>query len=496
MTDAWREPSDPAAVSAPRFTGYPFTLGVASGSPTATGVVLWTRLAPQPLTADGGMDDEAVRVRWEVADDERFARIVQRGTIDALPGRGHTVHVEVDGLAAGRWFFYRFHAGDETSPIGRTRTAPAASAAGRMRFAIGSCQMFEQGYFVAHRHAQAEDLDLMVFVGDYIYESSWGSNLIRRHRGGEPRTVADYRIRHAQYKTDPDLRHLHAAVPWISMWDDHEVDNDYADWRSEDLDPNFIARRAAGYQAYFEHLPLRASQRPRGGDARMNWRTDWGRLASFYLVDGRQHRTPQACPRSGRGGANQVRGGDCRELFDAERTMLGAAQERWLADGLRRTADRWNVVGEATLIAPAGVGEGDDRIYWTDAWDGYPAARDRLLDAVTAAGADSTLMVSGDAHTNFVADLRRGSEIVATEFCGTSITSQGRPQSQTDQIRASNPHIHLADSQKRGYVVFDVEPEQVRARLRVVADVRDRATGVETLATFTVAAGQPGAQRA
>jgi alkaline phosphatase D len=228
----------------------------------------------------------------------------------------------------------------------------------------------------------------------------------------------------------------------------------------------------------------------------MSWRTDWGRLASFYLVDGRQHRTPQACPRSGRGGANQVRGADCRELFDAERTMLGAAQERWLADGLRRTADRWNVVGEATLIAPAGVGEGDDRIYWTDAWDGYPAARDRLLDAVTAAGADSTLMVSGDAHTNFVADLRRGSEIVSTEFCGTSITSQGRPQSQTDEIRASNPHIHLADSQKRGYVVFDVEPTQVRARLRVVGDVRDRATGAETLATFTVAAGRPGAHRA
>jgi alkaline phosphatase D len=473
---------------------YPFTLGVASGSPTPSGVVLWTRLAPQPFSEDGGMDDEAVAVRWQVAEDERFARIVRRGTIDALPGRAHTVHVEVDGLASGRWFFYRFIAGNDVSPTGRTRTAPAASATGRMRFAIGSCQMFEQGYFVAHRHAQDEDLDLVVFLGDYIYESSWGVNLIRRHRGGEPRTIADYRIRHAQYKTDPDLRHLHAAVPWISMWDDHEVDNDYADWRSEDLDPDFIARRAAGYQAYFEHMPLRASQRPRGAEARMFARTDWGRLARFHLVDGRQFRTPQACPRPGRGGANQVPP-SCRELFDRERTMLGAAQERWLAEGLRQTPDRWNVVGEATLVAPAAVGEGEDRRIWTDAWDGYPAARDRLLEAVTAARARSTLMVSGDAHTNYVADLRHDGPIVATEFCGTSITSQGRPQAQTDAIRAANPHIHLANSERRGYVVFDVDAAEVRARLRVVGDVRDRAAGVETLATFSVAAGRPGAQR-
>jgi alkaline phosphatase D len=186
----------------------------------------------------------------------------------------------------------------------------------------------------------------------------------------------------------------------------------------------------------------------------------------------------------------------CSDLFDPERTMLGTTQERWLADGLRQTPERWNVVAEATLVAPAGVGEGDDRLFWTDAWDGYPAARDRLLAAVADAGARSCLMVSGDAHTNYIADLQHGGSIAATEFCGTSITSQGRPQAQTDAIRAANPHIHLANSQRRGYVVFDVERDEVRARLRVVGDVRDRATGVETLATFTVAAGRPGAQRA
>ena len=424
--------------------GYPFMLGVASGSPTATGVVLWTRLAPEPLAADGGMGEGAVAVRWELADDERFARVLRRGTVDALRSGAHSVHVEVTGLESGRWFFYRFHAGDDTSPTGRTRTAPAATAsAGAMRFGLASCQMFEQGYFVAHRHAQAEDLDLMVFIGDYIYESSWGSNLVRRHRGGEPRTLAEYRVRHAQYKTDPDLRDLHAAVPWISMWDDHEVANDYADARSEDLERDFIARRAAAYQAYFEHLPLRARQRPRGADARMSARTDWGRLARFHLVDGRQYRTPQACPRPGRGGANNVTSA-CRELFDPGRTI--ARRDAGALAGRRPAPDapeRWNVVGEATLVAPAGVGEGDERLYWTDAWDGYPAARDRLLGAVADAGARSTLMVSGDAHTNYVADLRRGDDIVATEFCGTSITSQGRPQAQTDAIRASNPDIHL-----------------------------------------------------
>jgi len=219
-----------------------------------------------------------------------------------------------------------------------------------MRFAFGSCQHFEQAWFSAYRHLLDEDVELMVFLGDYVYESSWGSDLRRRHSAGEPRTLAEYRNRHAQYKTDPDLQAMHAAVPWLVTWDDHEVDNDYAGEQSEDLDPDFARRRAAAYQAYFEHMPLRESARPRGQSMRLYTRADHGRLARFHMLDGRQFRSPQACPRRGRGGANVV-DASCRERLEADRTMLGEAQERWLAEGLRDARGRWNVIAQQTRVA-------------------------------------------------------------------------------------------------------------------------------------------------
>jgi alkaline phosphatase D len=494
----WRQPSDPAATERPRFSTYPFSLGVASGSPTSTGVVLWTRLAPEPL-AGGGMTEEAVSVAWEVAEDEAFGRVVERGTIDALTGRAHSVHVEVERLQPDREYWYRFIAGDDASPVGRTRTAPAADARpDRLRFGLASCQQFEQGYFSAYRHLLAEDVDLMVHVGDYIYESSWGANLVRRHSAGEPRTLLDYRDRHAQYKTDPDLQRMHAAVPWLVTWDDHEVDNDYADNRAEDLDPDFLRRRAAAYQAYFEHMPLREAARPRGPDMRLHQRCDWGALARLHILDGRQYRTWQACPRPGRGGSNNV-DASCTARLGGNRTILGTEQERWLEQGLREAAGRWNVLAEATLMAQAAtpVSGGGER-FWTDAWDGYPAARDRLLRFLDSNGVRSCVMVSGDAHTNFVADLKLdfddpGSRTVAAEVCGTSITSQGRAQTATDAIRAHNPHIHLADSSRRGYVVLDLDAERCRASLRVLDTVKVRESQVSTLAEAEILAGRPGA---
>jgi alkaline phosphatase D len=497
--EGWWTPSDPAGVVAPRFTQHPFTLGVASGSPLPDSVVLWTRLAPEPLNG-GGMDPEAVAVRWEMATDERFTRVVRRGTVDALPGRGHSVHVEVTGLEPARWYWYRFMAGDEVSRVGRTRTAPAATGNPRqLRFGLGSCQQFEQGYYGAYRHLLDEDVDVMVFVGDYIYESSWGVNHVRKHAGGEPRTVIQYRNRHAQYKSDPDLQAMHAAVPWIVTWDDHEVDNDYADDRSEDLDPAFLTRRSAGYQGYFEHMPLRDLARPRGSNAQLYARYDFGRLARIHVLDGRQYRSHQACPRAGRGGSNYI-DARCTELGDPERTMLGTNQERWLQDGLLQTAGRWNVIAQQTLMARAAVETSGRAVFWSDAWDGYPAPRERLLGFVRDNQIRSCVVLSGDAHTNYVCDLKvdfetRRSPIVATEFCGTSITSQGRPQPQTDAIRRNNPHIHLANSAKRGYVVVDLTPARFTGRLRVIDDETRRTPAISTLATFGIAAGQPGAQR-
>jgi alkaline phosphatase D len=496
---AFEAPSDSAATARPSFVGYPFTLGVASGSPLPTGVVLWTRLAPDPLHG-GGVGAAAVVVRWEVAEDETFGRVVQRGSVDAGPGWGHSVHVEVTGLAPGRWYFYRFIAGDEVSPVGRTRTAPASDELPQqLRFGLGSCQHFEHGYYAAHRHLAAEGLELMVFVGDYIYEGTGRTDRARRHAGGEARTLEQYRNRHAQYKTDADLQRLHAAVPWLVTWDDHEVENDYAGLRSESLDPDFGRRRAAAYRAYFEHMPLPEVARPTPARMILRSRHNWGRLARFHVLDGRQRRTPQACPPPGRGGSRRI-DGRCRELFAPGRTMLGAAQERWFADGLAAAPERWNFIAQQTLMTRAFVTVDGRRRFSSDRWDGYPAARDRLLKAVDDNGVRSCVVLSGDAHCAFVSDLKldfddERAPPVATEFCGTSMTTPGRVQSATDAIVRGNPHIVYGESARRGYAVFDVTAERCTGWLRVLEDVTDPHTGVLTAATFAVDAGRPGVQR-
>jgi alkaline phosphatase D len=492
----WWSPSSEPIVVHPTFTGYPFTLGVTSGSCLPTSVVLWTRLAPDPLHG-GGMDEVNVPVHWEVADDEAFRRVARRGTATALPGRGHAVHVEVTGLRPNCWYWYRFLVGDEESPHGRTRTAPAEGAAvRRLRFGFGSCQQYEQGYYGAHRHLADEDLDVMIFLGDYIYESSWGRDFVRRHSAGEPRSLEEYRNRHAQYKTDPDLQTLHRSVPWLVTWDDHEVDNDYADNRSEDLDPQFLARRAAAYQAFFEHMPLRELARPKGPDMALYARYDWGRLARIHLLDARQYRSWQVCPRAGRGGSNIV-DASCPELFDPDRTMLGRQQETWLSDGLTAAKDRWNILGSSILMARADPKKGNASQYWTDAWDGYGPARQRLLQHLVGDDLTSCVVISGDAHSAYAADLKidftaADAPIVASEFCATSITSQGRSAAETQTLLDENAHLRYADSSKRGYGVIDLSPARATMRFRVLGNEKVRSTGVSTERTFFVRAGQPG----
>jgi alkaline phosphatase D len=479
-----------------RFTSNPFTLGVASGAPLPDGVVLWTRLAPDPL-AGGGLDPLPVAMRWEVANDEAFRTIVRRGNSVADPAWAHSVHVEVDGLAPDRWYFYRFMAGDFVSPVGRTRTAPPPDALGKWRFAFASCQQYEQGYFCAHRHMAEEDLDLVVFLGDYIYESSWGKEHVRKHEGPEPYTLAQYRNRYARYKTDPDLQRCHARSPWIVTWDDHEVQNDYANDRSQDLDPNFLARRAAAYQAYYEHMPLRAVSRPRGPDMRLYGHYDFGRMARFHVLDNRQYRTHQACPKPKRGGSNTV--SKCDARLDESRTMLGFEQEAWLADSLARSGARWNVLAQQTLMAQVDRQPGPERRYWTDGWDGYPAARRRLLTEIASRRATNPLVIGGDVHAYWVCDLVTDfddprSAVVATEICGTSISSQGWPQERVDGWRAESPHARYARSDKRGYVTVELSAREARVRLRAIDSEKDPNSGIATIANFVVADGKAGAE--
>ncbi len=488
---AFLRPAVLRAAPAVRFVADPFALGVASGAPRPDGVVLWTRLAPRPLDG-GGMDPQPVEVRWEVAHDERFARIVRSGSAIAEPAGSHSVHAEVDGLEPAREYHYRFIAGAEASPAGRTRTAPAPGQAdARLRLALASCQQFEQGYFVAHRHLAAEGPDLVAFVGDYIYESSWGREHVRSHATGEPHTLQEYRDRYAQYKMDRDLQAAHACAPWIVTWDDHEVDNDYAGDQSEDLDPEFLARRAAAYRAFLEHMPLRRSVLAAGGGMRIYERFAWGGLADLHVLDDRQYRSHEACPRPLRGGSNVV-GPACAERLDPARTMLGAGQERWLDEGLERSRAAWNVIVQQTLMAPAGRPGRDGGVrYWTDGWDGYPAARERLLRSLAERRPRNPVVLGGDVHCNYVADLhlapeRPESPVVAAEFCGTSITSQGSRPDVIAAIAAANPHIHLADPQHRGYVLLDFSARRLEAKLRVVETVKRESSPVSTLAAFRV----------
>ncbi|MPZ42963.1 MAG: alkaline phosphatase [Betaproteobacteria bacterium] len=494
-------PSSARPARAARFEKCPFTLGVASGCPRPNGIVLWTRLAPDPLHA-GGMSAEAVDVHWELARDEGFRDIVRRGTERATPETAHSVHIELRDLNPDRFYWYRFAAADAVSPVGRTRTAPAATAAvQRMRFAFASCQQFEQGYYGAYRHMAAEDLDLVVFLGDYIYESSWGRNHVRMHSGPEATTLIGYRNRHAQYKTDPDLRAMHAQAPWLFTWDDHEVSNDYADTQGQYLQADFVERRAAAYRAYYEHMPLERAMLPRGPAMRLYERFAWGRLASFHMLDDRQYRHIQVCPNPNRGGGSSVVDDiACPERNDPERSLLGPAQEKWLRDGLDASPARWNILGQQSFMAQLDRTPGPGVTHWTDSWDGYPDARKRLLDFVAERKPGNVLVIGGDVHSHWVCDLKQDfarpeAPTVATEFCGTSISSQAWAQARNAALLPDNPHVRFVSSERRGYVVMDVTAQFCQVRLRGIENEKLQDTGIATQASFVVEDGRPGAQR-
>jgi alkaline phosphatase D len=495
-----------------RISDYPFSLGVASGSPRPGSVVLWTRILPNPLDARSA-GPLPYTVRWEIAEDEAFRHVAAKGSTTALPELAHSVHVDANGLRPDRWYWYRFMLGDAVSPIGRTRTAPAANAMpASLRFAFASCQHWEFGQYAAHRHIAAEAPDLVAFLGDYIYE--WGPYELAhpaapRKRGNESFTLADYRARYAQYKSDPHLQASHLVAPWIVTWDDHEVANDYANDRDERLDQHFLARRAAAYQAFYEHMPVRLSALPEGpqrfAHLRIHDRLDWGRLARFHVLDNRQYRTYHACQRQGRGGSDSVTS-SCAERADPARTLLGAEQEAWLMEGFATSRAQWNFIAQQTLMAQASqipVADEHGGRFWNDGWDGYPEARLRLLEGMRKHKLANPVVVSGDVHTFYAADLKPdffrktgvNNPVVATEFCGTSVSSSGRAQERIDRYVAQNPHIKYGRGDRRGYAVVEVTPERSAVRFQALDDVRLAESGQFTAASFIVEDGRPGVKR-
>jgi alkaline phosphatase D len=477
----------------PRFAAYPFSLGVASGDPAPDGFVLWTRLAPDPLRG-GGMPPESVDVRWEIARDEGMRRIVRRGLATAPPELAHSVHAEIDGLEPDRWYWYRFQVAGETSPVGRARTLPRSGArpAG-IRFAFASCQHYEHGYFTAYRHLAGEELDLVVHLGDYIYEDAADARAVRSHTGGETTSLEDYRNRYALYKTDPDLQAAHATFPWVVTWDDHEVDNNYAGAHSEQDDPvdSFLLRRASAYQAYYEHQPVRAAARPRGPDARLYRSVAIGDLARFFVLDGRQYRSDQPC--------GDRRRPPCPGVFDPAATMLGPEQERWLLEGLRGSEARWNVLAQQVFLARVDAGPGEAEIYNMDSWNGYQSARQRLLDFLGERGTGDVVVLTGDVHSSWAAEVKRDfreerSPAIGTEFVGTSISSAGdggEAMEGSDVILAENPHIKFHDA-RRGYVRCEIGRDLWRADYRTLPYVSRPDAPIGTRQSFTVERGRPG----
>ncbi|WP_311223333.1 MULTISPECIES: alkaline phosphatase D family protein [unclassified Acidovorax] len=497
-----------------------FPLGVASGAPSADGFVLWTRLLDGPVPGSVPFDSprgvlpDALTVRWEVAEDDAFRRIVRSGQAQALALLGHAVHVEVTGLAPGRWYFYRFMHGDAVTRTARTRTAPAADAMPpKTRFAFASCQRWEQGHYAAYRHLLDEELDLVLFLGDYIYEYAMprkppATALVRTHTLPVAATLADFRDRYALYRTDEHLQAAHRACPWIVTWDDHEVQNDYAGLGGIGAAGDFLVRRNAGYQAFYENMPLRASALQRGlaglgtlDAVRVHERHAWGPLMNVHVLDTRQYRDRQACRAPGSASEGPVSPQRCAELRDPARSMLGAQQERWLAQGIAQDAAsgvRWSVLAQQTLFSQRNSRQAPQESFSSDTWGGYPASRQRVLDAVRSARPRNTVFVGGDIHQNCVcrvlADFSDpGSPVIGSEFCGTSISSVSNvPPERAQQTVRRNPHILLARPDQRGYAVAEVTPERWTTTLRVVDDVTREDSGVSTQARFVVDDGVPG----
>ncbi len=483
----------------PRFASYPFTLGVASGDPLPTGFVIWTRLAPDPLDAmaTGG---DPIPVRFEVAADDRFRKVVRQGSAIAYPENAHAVHVDVGGLEPGRPYYYRFMAGDEVSPVGRGRTTPAFMApTDRYRFAFASCQNYTEGYFKAYRDMIANDVDLIVHLGDYIYEHSYDPRL-RRVPMMTARSLDQYRALHATYKLDDDLQAAHAHTSWLLTWDDHEVANDYAadqDWRYEDP-RTFLVRRAAAYKAYFEHLPLRRAATPNGPDMHLYQRVNFGDLMEISMLDTRQYRSDQPCQTPENGGWQMV---NCAERFDPNRTILGQDQEKWLGWGYGRSGAKWNVMAQGMLFSKHDYKLGEGELIGSEYWDGYVASRNKVLDLIERRPVSNPIIIGGDVHASYVCDVKRdfddpASKTLASEFVATSITSGNSHWPKNIRSLPDNPHIKLYEGRHRGYTLCDLTKDSFTADLRIVNDVLKPDLEASSFKKYIVEDGVAGPQEA
>jgi alkaline phosphatase D len=492
-----------------QYRKFPFSLGIASGDPAPDGFVIWTRLAPEPLAEDGGMGSDAAEVTWEVAADQNMQRVVRLGTATARVESAHSIHVEIDGLEPGRDYFYRFRTGTADSVVGRVRTLPASGAAvSELRFASAGCQRWQDGYYTAWRRIAEEQFDFVFHYGDYIYEGATtkperqGRGLLRAMPGdfGECVTLADYRLRYSLYKTDRDLQAAHASCAFLPSFDDHEVAGDWsADAQArQSLNTPFLPRRAAAFQAWYEHMPLRAANMPHGPDILAYRSFRFGNLAEVAVLDTRQYRSYPVCHHFD----------NCAASHAPDRTMMGAAQEQWLSDTFRASLGVWQVLAQQVNFAqldwrsfPNHHGRGPE--LRMDSWDGASAGRERVLQILKQVRAENPVVLSGDLHRAIALEISSDPKdpsgpCAAVEFLSTSISSGGNGRLVTknaDAIARDNPHIKWLSSE-RGYTRHIVKPKTWQADYRAVASITKRDAPIVTRQSLVVEAGKPGLVRA
>jgi alkaline phosphatase D len=471
----------------------PFTLGVASGDPTPDGLVLWTRLAPSPLN-DGNLNiSEDVDLTVEISTDASFSSITTLRTV-AEAQYAHSAHVEVTGLQPATTYYYRFKAG-KYSASGKTKTAPAKSSLPpAVNLAVLNCAAWQQGFFGVYKCiAEDADLDFVIHLGDYIYESAPATGGPRKFKSAAPSDLASFRNRHAEYKTDQDLQAAHAAHPWVVTWDDHEVENDYAGDYSWYDQQSFAARRRAAYQAYYEHMPLPRSflMSADFSSAQLYRNLFYGDLLQLLVLDTRQYRTKQPC------GDTLA---DCDERYLESNNILGAEQSSWLKANLTSESPMWNVLTNSIFMTEFDHDPGAKGTYYTDGWDGYPYYRYQLFKHLFDNKVGSPIVLTGDIHAAWVAHLKYhpnhvftafrepNSYTIATEFIATSVTSQLSASwaSIYKAALAANPHIKLFDERNGGYLRCNVTPERWRTDYMLIDDVDERASSVRNTTSFEV----------
>ena len=470
-------------------SGDPFTLGVASGDPTDQSVILWTRLAIDSLNG-GGMPAKDIEVLWEVSSTDAFDDIVSSGLVTAEERFGHAVHIDVPLSTGESIVFYRFRIGDYVSPIGKTRLSSPSGSTTPIKVAAVSCQNYTDGFYNAYADLVEQSPDLVTFLGDYIYESGVGTldaTTVRLHNSDEIKDLVAYRNRYALYRSDPLLQAAHAECPWVITWDDHEVENNYANLTPQDSADaeGHAARRAAAYQAWWEHMPVRLSP-PTDESLTIYRQFSWGDLLNLLVVDGRQYRDDQAC-----GDAVLSTQPACDEALDPARTMLGAEQEKWFSENINDTTKVWNVMANQTVMTDIRLGAA---VLNYDQWDGYAPDRNRILSDVVDQGVENFVVLTGDIHLAGVGQLTIDSNpttAMGAEFVSTSISSSGNVSTDTEGLLIALPNIIDAETSHRGYTLHTLTANDWTAEYRIVENnlVEDSSTSVWK--TFKVMAGSP-----